>query len=207
MTKKAKSKKQNDRKQIVVQISSETDKDLATARAIINPAVQAAATLKAYNPDDLINVNSLITELGKNTAVIHKGDLKQAETMLVSQAFTLDALFGEFARRAKNSEYLNNLKIYMNVALRSQSQCRATLEALAEIKNPRPYIQHNRAEYQQVNNGALPSRTEENTKITNGLLEDQTDESNWMDRRTPEDAGRTNPEMETLEEIHRAQNQ
>jgi hypothetical protein len=71
-----------------------------------------------------------------------------------------------------------------------------TVETIAEIKNPRPYIQNNRAEYQQVNNGA-DSNSKTNTRTyahteksfsTNELLEDKTHEQEWMDTRTPQEA-------------------
>jgi hypothetical protein len=90
------------------------------------------------------------------------------------------------ALRAQQQMGQNQLHVvdkYMKLALKAQSQCRATLETLAEIKNPRPYIQNNRAEYQQVNNGAAiesggtsqqyaqaHTRTRENQNPSNELL-------------------------------------
>lgn len=48
------------------------------------------------------------------------------------------------------------------MALKAQAQCRATLEALAEIKNPRPVAFVKQAnisgEHQQVNNGVQPAQ-------------------------------------------------
>lgn len=35
-------------------------------------------------------------------------------------------------------EYLNATDTYLRLALKAQAQCRATLQTLAEIKNPRP---------------------------------------------------------------------
>jgi mRNA-degrading endonuclease RelE of RelBE toxin-antitoxin system len=65
-------------------------------------------------------------------------------------------IFTRLSLRAHNNfgQYMKAAETYLRLALKAQSQCRATLETLAEIKNPRPYIQNNRAEYQQVNNGA-----------------------------------------------------
>ena len=56
------------------------------------------------------------------------------------QAHTLDALFNESARRAGNNlgHYPDTVDKYMRLALMAQSQCRTTIETLAEIKNPRP---------------------------------------------------------------------
>lgn len=56
--------------------------------------------------------------------------------MLTIQAHTPDAIFNNLAKRAINVDYMDNLDRYLKPALRAQSQCRATWEALATIKNP-----------------------------------------------------------------------
>ena len=58
--------------------------------------------------------------------------------MLIAQAHTLDELFNHLARRARHNlgEYLIAGETYLRLALKAQSQCRATLETLAQIKNP-----------------------------------------------------------------------
>ena len=67
------------------------------------------------------------------------GDLSFASAMLASQAITLDAMFSEMARRAalNMSEYLGATESYGRLALKAQSNCRATLEALAKLHQPR----------------------------------------------------------------------
>jgi hypothetical protein len=76
------------------------------------------------------------------------------------QAQTLDAIFNGLARRtAVNAgEYMAACETYLRLALKAQSQCRATLETLAMIKNPRPlaFVKHANiaAGPQQVNNAA-----------------------------------------------------
>jgi hypothetical protein len=73
----------------------------------------------------------------------------------------------------------------MRLSLKAQSQCRSTLEALAEIKNPKPvaFVQQANIAHgpQQVNNGtapppADPSRAGESEKPPNKLLESQNGE-------------------------------
>jgi hypothetical protein len=53
---------------------------------------------------------------------------------------------------------------FMRLALKAQSQCRATLETLAAVKNP-PVVYARQANVttgpQQVNNGAWPNRARE----------------------------------------------
>ena len=71
---------------------------------------------------------------------------------------------------------------YMRLALKAQGQCRATLETLANIKNPRPvaFVQQANIAHgpQQVNNGMAPSQGEpaqatKNAFEPNELLEQQ----------------------------------
>ena len=92
--------------------------------------------------------------------------------MLTAQAHTLDAIFNNLSRRAINAEYMDSLDRYLKLALRAQSQCRATWEALTAIKNPpmMGYVrQANIAHgHQQVNN--TPSTTRESPRAReNGI--------------------------------------
>ena len=48
--------------------------------------------------------------------------------MLTAQAHTLVAIFNNLARRASNAEYRDHLDRYLKLALRAQSQYRATCE-------------------------------------------------------------------------------
>jgi hypothetical protein len=73
---------------------------------------------------------------------------------------------------------------YLRLALKAQSQCRATLETLAMIKNPRPlaFVKHANiaAGPQQVNNampvaGISRARKSKSKKLPNKLLEAQHD--------------------------------
>ncbi len=71
------------------------------------------------------------------------------------QARTLNIMF---RRAAINmGEYLEATETDLRLALKAQAQSRATVEALAEMKNPRAVAfvrQANIARQQQVNNGA-----------------------------------------------------
>ena len=93
------------------------------------------------------------------TRACSEGDLKRLEAMLTAQAHTLDAIFNNLARRAINTEDMNQLEPYLKLALRAQSQCRATWEALATIKNPpvMGYVRQANVAHgpQQVNNASV----------------------------------------------------
>ena len=109
------------------------------------------------------DIQALIQDLSDRVDRVHSGDLKPLEAMLYGQAQALQAIFTNLSRRsAMNAgEYINASETYMKLALRAQSQCRATLETLAIVKNPMPYIkQANIANGpQQVNNGTAAPRT------------------------------------------------
>lgn len=68
-----------------------------------------------------------------------KGDLDLASRMLTAQALSLDTLFTEMARRSGNNmgQYPDIMERYMRLALKAQSNCRATLDALAKLHQPR----------------------------------------------------------------------
>lgn len=91
---------------------------------------------------------------------IRDNKLGSLEDMLTAQAAALNAIFLELARRsgANMGEYIQAAETYMRLALKAQAQCRATLETLANIKNP-PVIYARQANIangpQQVNNGIL----------------------------------------------------
>ena len=126
----------------------------------LRPTVQAAVAIadygKAFGNLDLM---ALIDVLGEQTSAVAKGDLKRGEAMLTAQAHTLDAIFSNRVRRAINAECLDSFDHYLKLALRVQSQCRATWETLATIKNSPVMGFVHRANIaqgpQQVNNASL----------------------------------------------------
>ena len=67
------------------------------------------------------------------------GDLSFASATLASQAMTCDLMFSEFARRAAEQVGTNidAADRYARLAMKAQSNCRTTLEALAKLHQPR----------------------------------------------------------------------
>ena len=59
--------------------------------------------------------------------------------ILAAQAIALDSMFAELARRAalNMGEYMDASERYGRLALRAQTNCRTTLEALAKLHQPR----------------------------------------------------------------------
>ena len=93
----------------------------------------------------------------------------------------------------------------MRLALKAQSQARATAETLALMKNPMPYIRQANIAHgpQQVNNGT-PASAGKNQSPPNELLEHQ--HGNTLDIGAQAAAGRADPAMATVEAEHRPTN-
>ena len=185
------------------------------ARAVLRPTVQAAVTLKEYGKafGDL-DLPGLIKELRAQTEAASAGDLGRGEAMLATQAHILDAIFNNLAQSAIRAEFMDNLDRYLKLALRAQSQCRATWEALATIKNP-PMVGYVRQAniahgHQQVNNAASgtaaddASPARENPDVQNKLLEESDDQR--LDIRGEGAAGRVDPAMAPLGKVDRPEN-
>jgi len=115
---------------------------------------------------DQIDTPSLLAVLRDQATAVNSGNLAQAEAMLMNQATALQSLFSRLADRGMRCDDAVPFECNMRMALRAQSQCRATLETLAAIKNP-PVVFAKQANVttgpQQINNGvAAPSLAGEN---------------------------------------------
>ena len=156
-----------------VNASKDENQDEAISKTLSRPETQAAITIQQLT--SLHDVNALAKTLTQQTDEISKGNMSRCESMLISQAHTLDELFNNLARRAalNMGEHMQAVETYFRLALKAQSQCRATLETLSAIKNP-PVIFAKQANIstgnQQINNAVSASRTENNKKQQNELL-------------------------------------
>lgn len=178
------------------------------AEAVLRPSLQGAATIRQWKPvSHDVDLSKLIVALQDQAKLASSGQFARSEAMLVIQAHTLDAIFNTLARRATAAEYLPQFEAYLRLGLKAQGQCRATVETLAEIKNPRPVAFVQQANIasglQQVNNGGLipaapPARESETSR--NELLEQQRNE--WLDAGTAQAAGSSNSSVEALGAIH-----
>ena len=133
---------------------------------------------------------------------VNAGNLTQAEAMLINQATALQSLFARLTERALDMDLLQHFEAFMRMALRAQSQCRATLETLAAIKNP-PVVyarQANVTTGPQQNNFGV-ARGEAEIKRTE-LLE--TNDGERLDTRTTAQAVRSDTTLEALDAKHGA---
>ncbi len=115
----------------------------------------------AKYPFGEVDVTECLNALVDAAERVNKGDLGDAEALLLAQAVTLNTIFIHLAHRAQLNmgEYLDTTDRYLRLALKAQSQCRATLETLAVIKNP-PTVFARQANIahgpQQINNAVPP---------------------------------------------------
>jgi len=177
-------------------------RNVATVSNVHAVAAMQPWLLHTYgvNPD----MGELMDTLKVQTAAMRGGKTDDIESMLFDQAITLQTIFTALSRRAAGNvgENMHAVDLYMRLALKTQSQCRATLETLSEIKNPRSVAfvrQANIAQNQQVNNGAestlvAPSPAREKTEILpNKLLtEERTTHGTTLDARSKATAGKRN---------------
>lgn len=104
---------------------------------------------------------SLMATLREQGEAVNAGDLSQVEAMLMNQATALQTVFARLVERGMGCTEIAPFEANLRMGLRAQSQCRATLETLAAIKNPSPVAFVRQANIahgpQQVNNGMPPS--------------------------------------------------
>lgn len=154
------------------------------------------------------NLSELVKDLDKRIDKIKAGDMSSVEAMLFGQAKVLETMFTSLARRASTNTSLKEYQTNLTLALKAQAQCRSTLEALAEIKNPRPVHFVKQANMttgpQQVNNAyagtpshsGIQSGAENIQSAPNKLLE--AEHGNYLDTSTQGAASRVNQTVEAV---------
>lgn len=187
---------------------SADEKGRCYASLITSPELAAHRVITMMQPKNIadeIDTPTMLETLRDQAAAVQRGDMSHAEGMLINQASSLQALFVRLSERAMEQAHMPNLEGFMRMALRAQSQCRATLETLAAIKSP-PVIFAKQANiangHQQINNGA-PSRA-----LENGNQQSKLSEGNYEllpDTRASGFESRVNTALETVGEINRGE--
>ncbi len=173
----------------------------------LDPACTGAAIVGQFGATTFgeLDMQTTYELIRKRADEVRKGNLGSAEDMLTGQAIALNALFLDLTKRS-GLNILSNLgaaETYMRLALKAQSQCRATLETLAAIKNP-PVVYARQANFaaghQQVNNGAL-AHADKIENQPNKLLEAEHGER--LDPGAAGEAGGSDQALATVGAIHR----
>ena len=192
--------------------------DRTRAGLVARGMVSNAATVLRFHEADFpgLALMEMVRELQAQGEAVNRGDFAVPERLLSAQALTLNAIFGELARRAalNMGEHLDATDRYLRLALKAQSQCRATVETLAAIKNPPVVFARqaniNNGGQQRVNNGAVPSprdqatHTEQTVSKPNELLEDATHGRTQLDTRATPAAGRAHQDLAAVGAVNRS---
>ena len=124
----------------------------------------AAAVMQGYQKNVMggdVDLEALVKGIIETCTQVNDDDLHRLESMLVSQATSLQSIFADLARKAQAQTYLNHFETYLGLALKAQAQSRATITALGELKNPRQATFVKQANIahgpQQVNYGDMSS--------------------------------------------------
>ena len=202
------------RRAVNITARSEEHQYKVIARTLTRPEIGAAAVIEAWSPNTH-DVNVLATELASQVRAVNGGGMQRTEGILISQAQALDAIFVSLMRRSVNQTNAAHWEMYMRMGMKAQSQCRATLQALAEMKNPRPvaFVKQaniNNGGNQQVNNGATHADVERSAPAReiqfeqSKLLEVVGNGSTYMDAGTTQATSRGDKTLETVGAIDRA---
>jgi len=181
----------------------------------LSSELQAAAVMQGYQKNVTggdVDLEVLVKGIIETSNQVNDDDLHRLESMLVSQATSLQSIFTDLARKAQAQTYLKHFETYLGLALKAQAQSRATITALGELKNPRnaTFVKQANIAHgpQQVNNGDMPKQAKascgKNKKTEqNKLLEDGNGKFGIGvvpgKAATPETSYQ---QMETLEPIH-----
>jgi hypothetical protein len=168
---------------------------------------RAAVQFAGKQSGELLPIGPFAAALVKSAQRVNAGNMEDVEATLVSQAVTLNFMFGELSRTAASnmSTHPEAADRYFRMSMQAQNQCRMTLETLSNIKNP-PIIYARQANIasgpQQVNIVSMSptSHAGENQILPYKLLE--RDNEQRMDTPPKSPTGPGNSRMEALAGIH-----
>jgi hypothetical protein len=168
------SRRSDSSKTLVKGLGRKQTSDEATAALMVEGlgtnAVTAAGFSKMLGELDLTQcMRALMAE----TRRVQNGNLGGLEAILAAQAVSLNAIFTQLAYETSKMTIVDQIDRFTRLALKAQTQCRATCESLAVIKNPPVFARQANITHgpQQVNNGVPLVRAENQQPEPNKLLE------------------------------------
>jgi hypothetical protein len=204
MTKRVSTKKKTPLAKQNKQSESEQHAKICLSASYMGAILADSFTSTILPKAELADVASALSD---KITIIQNGNMQPIEAMLISQAHALQTMFVTLGRMAASKTQLAQYTAFMNMALKAQSQSRATIQALTELKYPKQATFVKQANissgHQQVNNGSLPTSTHApahasaNQNPQNKLLEAQ--QSEWLDSRKTTTPSATNQAMATVE--------
>jgi hypothetical protein len=175
------------------------------AATVTSPAINAKHAIAQWSgyrdtPFDL----GLLKELEAQIAAVRAGDSGRHEEMLAGHVETLNAVFYGLMGTAFMYRGTPQQVDLVKLALRVEARAQAAIQAIADLKNPRPvaFVQQANIAHgpQQVNNNIQlfgeAQRTQNSENQPNELLERVTDER--MDIQAMRPTSSIDPVMETV---------
>jgi hypothetical protein len=126
-------------KKIEIQLKENQSKEDALSEFMLSPSIMGASVIDAYKKNvqgDKLDFEMALSALNQSSEQVHHGDMKKIESMLMCQASALEVMFSFLARKAVCQEYFNQYQANIQLALKTQNQCRNTLQALIQLKQP-----------------------------------------------------------------------
>ncbi|MCA1653674.1 MAG: hypothetical protein LC656_05715 [Sphingomonadales bacterium] len=144
-------------------LADTADPVMESAIDLLAPASLNGVLLgKLLSPDDADKGLCMLGALETKITAVNAGDISELEGMLTAQAHVLNGLFVNnlIQAQANLSAFPNAHERFSRLALKAQAQCRVTIEAIAEIKNPTVFARHTNivSGHQQVNIGGDNAR-------------------------------------------------
>ncbi|WP_158010706.1 hypothetical protein [Tardibacter chloracetimidivorans] len=145
MTKSNKTKQTGEQRPLVVKAEKDETEPDTMARVMVGPYLRhgivgsdIAKKMVGKLPGEP-NFDDFGKAIKAKAETSLKGDTSLASELLTAQALSLDTMFTELARRATMNlgDYPLAAERYARLAFKAQSNCRAALEALAKLHQPR----------------------------------------------------------------------
>ncbi len=123
---------------LVKRLKPEETPEEATADMVVAGLASNAVTAVRFSEGSFgdVDLTECLAKLRAAVGRVHRGDLREAESLLTVQAVTLNTMFTHLATLAAKTESVDRLDRYTRLALKAQGQCRATLDTLAALKHP-----------------------------------------------------------------------
>ena len=182
-----------------------TDAEIRADAFLRTGIVCNARVIRAFHANGKeLELDACVKTMMATANSVSNGDNSGIDSMLSAQAKTLNTIFTSMAKKANSCTYMPLIEVYMKLALKAQTQCRATLVTLAQIKNPRQIVITKQANIsnglQQVNN-RLNQGGEQNE-----LLNHEQEKGKRLNSRKRGVAGGRDPGMASVNKVNRRKN-
>jgi len=87
--------------------------------------------------EEALTPTALARTVQESREMIARGDYSGVEAQLITQAVALQQIFEVYTQKMITEPYHESQRIFGQMALKAQSQCRKTLSTLVELKNPK----------------------------------------------------------------------